>query len=166
VQPDGSFVVRGLPLGTYRVNIPQFAPDAYLKSVRYGSEEVLESGINLARPSGAVEVIVSLKGARVEGTVVNENGEPVEDATAVLIPEPKMRHLQHLFKVTRTDATGRFSIRGIAPGEYRLFAWEEIEPGLWLAPDFLASLERKGEPLRADPSATSAMQLKVLPSPN
>ena len=27
-----------------------------------------------------------------------------------------------------TDQEGRFTLRGITPGDYRIFAWEDIEP--------------------------------------
>jgi protocatechuate 3,4-dioxygenase beta subunit len=165
VTSDGNFIVRNLPQLTYRVQLTQVPQDCFLKSVKFSSEDALELGINLNR-RGTIEIVLSNKGARAEGTVVNNEGEPFAGATVVLIPDASRRHLTHLFKVATTDQAGRFSFRGIAPGNYQVIAWEDIEPGHWQVPEFLGTLERKGESLRADPSSFATLQLKALPAPN
>ena len=35
-------------------------------------------------------------------------------------------------------------MRGIPPGEYKLFSWEEVELGAWEDPEFLKPFEEKG----------------------
>lgn len=39
----------------------------------------------------------------------------------------------------------RFEVHGIAPGDYKLFSWEEIETSAWEDPEFLKLFEEKGE---------------------
>ena len=49
----------------------------------------------------------------------------------VLIPEAQGNRLD-LYRVTNTDEKGRFSIRGAAPGTYRLFAWDVLDANAYL----------------------------------
>ena len=42
-----------------------------------------------------------------------------------------------MFKSTTTDQAGAFSFRGLTPGKYKVYAWEEIENGAHQDPDFL-----------------------------
>ena len=50
-----------------------------------------------------------------------------------------------LYKSQSTDQYGRFDLRGIAPGDYKLFTWDEVEEGAWGDPDFLKPFEPKAE---------------------
>jgi hypothetical protein len=50
-----------------------------------------------------------------------------------------------LYKSGTTDQYGRFDIRGIVPGDYKLFSWEYVESGAWEDAEFLKPLEEKGE---------------------
>jgi hypothetical protein len=70
---------------------------------------------------------------------------PAAGVWVVLVPDEAHRNEFHLFKQRITDQYGRFDIRGIAPGDYRLFSWEQVEPNAWEDPDFLKPFEAKGE---------------------
>lgn len=47
--------------------------------------------------------------------------------------------------VEGTDQYGRFLLRGIPPGEYKLLAWEELEPRAYLDENFLRPIEEKAQ---------------------
>jgi hypothetical protein len=36
-------------------------------------------------------------------------------------------------------------LRGIAPGDYKLFSWVEVEADAWQDPEFLKQFEEKGQ---------------------
>jgi len=61
------------------------------------------------------------------------------------VPEASRRTQYRLYKPQTTDQYGRFELRGIAPGDYKLFSWEEVESGAWEDPEFLKPFEEKGE---------------------
>jgi len=63
----------------------------------------------------------------------------------VLVHEEAHRGSRRLYKPASTDQYGRFELRGIAPGDYKLFSWEEAESGSWEDPEFLRPFEEKGE---------------------
>ena len=50
-----------------------------------------------------------------------------------------------LYKSLTTDQYGHFNLRGIAPGDYKLFSWNQVEDGAWEDADFLKPFEEKGE---------------------
>ena len=80
-----------------------------------------------------------------QGTVMDADGLPLAGVTAVLVPEMSRRARFHLYKTAETDQYGHFEMRGIVPGDYKLFSWEEAEDGAWEDPDFLKPFEDKGE---------------------
>jgi hypothetical protein len=63
----------------------------------------------------------------------------------VLVPEETLRDQSHLYKAGTPDQYGRFDLRGIAPGDYKLFSWQEAEDGAWEDPEFLKPFEGQGE---------------------
>ncbi len=55
----------------------------------------------------------------------------------VLVPDPPHRGEKRLFKSITTDQNGHFVLQGIPPGDYKVFAWENIEHGAYTIPEFL-----------------------------
>ena len=77
--------------------------------------------------------------------MVDADGLPAAGVQVVLVPEEARRTIHRLYKSGTTDQYGRFDLRGIPPGDYKLFSWEEVEPGAWEDPEFLRPFEAKGE---------------------
>ena len=94
-----------------------------------------------------LDVVLASDGGQVEGVVSDANDKPVLGATVVLIPNDAA--LRTRFDYTRdavTDQAGHFELKGVAPGEYKLFAWDDIEESSWFDPDVLRGYEAKGKP--------------------
>jgi hypothetical protein len=49
-----------------------------------------------------------------------------------------------------TDQFGHYLLRGIAPGDYKLFCWDEVEDGAWEDPDFLRAYEDRGQKISVE----------------
>src|SRR5690242_11886671 len=72
---------------------------------------------------------------------------------------------QRLRDVTAmTDRYGNFSIKGIAPGGYKLFAFEEIEIGAYQDPGFLKRLENLGEAVSIREGSRENARIKMIPA--
>ena len=56
----------------------------------------------------------------------NDKAEPVDHAWVTLVP-PGASRTRTFFKFARTTPDGHFTLKGIAPGNYELFAWDEVE---------------------------------------
>ena len=66
------------------------------------------------------------------------------------------------FKMATTDAQGHFTIKGIAPGDYKLFAWEQSEDPDYQDPEFLKPYENQGEAVTIREGSHESVQLKLI----
>lgn len=57
---------------------------------------------------------------------------------------PDDRTRKDLVHSVATDQYGVYGIVGIAPGRYKVFAWERIEFSAWLDPNVVAEVETQG----------------------
>jgi len=75
----------------------------------------------------------------------------------VAVPDIAKRTTQRLFKSQTTDPYGKFDLHGLAPGTYKLFAWDGAESNAWEDEDFLKPFEDKGTKIEIrDQDATTA----------
>jgi len=164
VKADGAFVLENVAADDYEVRVFNAPPEAFVKSARLGGEDVLEEGLRVTGPvRGTLEVVVSLNGAVVDGAVTKD-GQAFSGATVALVPEGRRRERPQLFKTTTTDQYGRYTLRGISPGEYKVFAWEGIEPGAYQDPAFLRSYEEQGQEVRLTEGSRTTLELKLIPA--
>ncbi len=63
-----------------------------------------------------------------------------------------------------TDQYGRFMLRGIPPGSYKLFAWEAVERGAYQDAAFLRPYEEHGEPMQVKEGARLSVQVQLIPA--
>jgi hypothetical protein len=155
-----------VPPGTYFVELAGQGggnSDWYVKSVLAGGHDVNESGINVNGGSVVLDLVASPNGGVVDGVAVNAKGEPVANAVIVAIPEARLRGREGRYCKTVSDQSGRFTLRGITPGEYTLFAWESLDGEAYLNPDFLKSHEGQGSALRVGEGERKNIQLQVIP---
>lgn len=166
VSADGSFEWKSVPPGTYFVELAGQGggnSDWYVKSVLAGGRDVNESGINVNGGSVVLDVVASANGSVVDGVAVNAKGEPVSNAVIVAAPEARLRGREDRYCKTASDQSGRFTLRGIAPGEYTLFAWESLDGEAYLNPDFLKSYEGQGSALRVGEGERKSVQVQGIP---
>jgi protocatechuate 3,4-dioxygenase beta subunit len=161
-QSDGSFVLPQVMPGTYDVRVAGLSGTAYLKSIRLGSADFTERGLEIGpQGAGGLDLVVSLDGATVEGTVTNREQEPIV-ATIALVPSGPRASLPQLYKISTSDASGKFTLQGIAPGDYKVFAWEEIEQGSWFDPDVIKRYDSFGQSVNLREKGRETVQIKAV----
>lgn len=163
---DGSFVVRNVARDRYRIEVVNLPEDAYLKSVRLGSRDVLEHGLDLLEgaPGGVLEITLGSSPAQVEGVVQQETQGTASGAIVTLVPDPPRPERNDLYRTANTDQNGRFSIKSIAPGTYRLYAWEELEAGAQADPDLLKQHESRSVKVDLRGNSRESVQLTLVGS--
>jgi uncharacterized surface anchored protein len=163
VHHDGSFTLSNVAAGHYQLHIGGLPEDYYVKSARLGDKDLLESGLDGARAGTALlEVAVSSLGGQVEGVVLDAEEQPAAGAAVVLVPEPARRAQSRFYREVTTDQYGRYYIKGVAPGDYKLFAWEDVETGAYEDPDFLTPFEPLGESLTIRAGRHENKELKLI----
>jgi protocatechuate 3,4-dioxygenase beta subunit len=146
-----SFVLKDVFDGTYRLSVMGQSKDCYVQSIRYGSNEAVEAGFTVVRGTqSSLEVTISSRGARVEGAVTDQDKLPITGVWVVLVPDQARRDQSHLYHKVATDQFGHYLLRGIAPGDYKLFCWDEVEDGAWEDPDFLRAYEDRGQKISVE----------------
>jgi Carboxypeptidase regulatory-like domain len=146
-----SYVLKDVFDGTYRLGVFGQSKDCYVKSIRYGSSEALDGGFTVFRGAQAsLEVTISSRGARVQGAVTDKDKLPVTGVWVVLVPDEAHRDQSRLYQKAATDQYGHFLLRGIAPGDYKIFCWDEVEDGAWEDPDFLRTFEDRGQKISVE----------------
>lgn len=164
VQPNGTFALQQVGAGDYRLTVTGMPRNAYVKMARLGGIDILNSGLHVDRqPTGELQVLVSPNTAALDGTVTDEKQEPAINVTIVLVPDPAHRTRWDLYRTVSTDALGKFHVEGVAPGDYKVFAWEDVETGAWQDPDFIRAYEDRGKAVRLGEGAQSNIELKVIP---
>jgi hypothetical protein len=165
VKGDGTFVMENVYDGNYRLRIVGFPEEYYVKSAREGGSEVLESGmtVNRSQPPARLEIVLSRDGGRVDGSVLQEQ-RPVGGAWVVLVPDPPHRDCAEMYSMKATDAFGRFSLLGLPPGDFKLFAWEPLQGTDYTDPDFLRAFEDRGTAVHIEERQQQTMQLDLISS--
>ncbi|HEY6268489.1 MAG TPA: carboxypeptidase-like regulatory domain-containing protein [Candidatus Acidoferrum sp.] len=160
VQPDGSFELKNVSVDSYRVNVTGPAPDAYLKTARYGSSDALHSFRVSSGSEAILELVGSTRGARIQGVVMNSDPVPASDVWVTLIPEDSNQ--KRLFQSVRSREDGKFEFRGVAPGNYLLFSWDNVEEHEWDDPEFLKPFKSQGVSVRVTEGETKTTHLTVI----
>jgi len=160
----GSFNYPTVRPGEIRFLLLRPPPGMYYKAARLGTREVLDSGFELtSQPADLLEVILSPNAATITVTVVDENQKPVQGATAAIIAsDPARRKRQDLNKSAASNASGQVVFDGLAPGEYKVFAWEEIAPGAWQNPETLRTYDSRGQSVRLIENSRENIMLRVI----
>jgi hypothetical protein len=87
-------------------------------------------------------------------------------ASVVLVPSMALRQNLQLYKRATSNANGEFSFRGIAPGEYKLFAWPSPPPGQAEEnAQYLAPFESRGTTVNVMTGGPTTAQVTVQPLP-
>jgi len=163
VKPDGTFIFREVPEGSYRINFFPVPAGFYLKSS--GAADVLETGITVGRGHSppALDLILSPGAGRIDGTVKSDE-QSVPGASVALVPDGKGRGQPNLYRQALTDSLGRFAMRNIVPGDYTLFAWEQMDRGAYFDPEFLGKYEDRGKAVHVEEGGHLSVQLDVIPA--
>ena len=162
LRPDGSFTFRDVPEGTYHIKVLPLPDGYYLKAS--GEGDAVEAGVRVARNHGAaVELTLSTGAGRITGTIAKDQ-QPSAGATVVLVPDAPRRGQPRFYRQALSDSRGNFTISSIAPGDYKLFAWQEIDRGMYLDPDFLQFYEDSGKSVRVDEGTNVTLQLELIPA--
>lgn len=164
-EADGSFRLDGIAPGDFLISTIHGVPeDAYVQSIRLGDEDILESGLHLSGPTNALlEVVIGANAGSLEGSVVDSRNQPLANRTVVLVPDGRLSQRTDLYKNASTDALGRFRMHGLTPGDYKLFAWEDIQTGAWKDTDFMRAYEGRATPVHVNEGTNSDVQLTVIP---
>jgi hypothetical protein len=152
VSSDGSIRLSGVTAGIWRIAFESLPEDLWLKTESFAGNEI-PAGEFTANEStrGQLRIVLAANGGQISGTVTFAS-QPTR-ATVILAPSaPELRGFHQFYRVTNATERGTFTIKGVRPGSYKLFAFQEIEPFTWFDPEVLQAVESLAEPVLVNKS--------------
>jgi len=136
-ESDGSFTIRGVPPGRWTIEFRGSSADGEPYVPEYWGDRPYRSQARyLDLTAGAVLTKLNAqlsRGGSVSGRLSGPDGAPVANAEVHLqsaeTPSTGV-HEQEATTGATTDETGRYTVRGIAPGNWRLFFYAPAGSGL------------------------------------
>jgi hypothetical protein len=164
VAADGSFnIEQGCPDGHFRISVAPLGGDLYIEDIRQGSSSIYDAGFEIrGRNPDPIQVIIKSGAGTLDGTVQDAAGKPMLGGTVALVPATR-RQNDALYYTGRTDSTGAFILRGIAPGDYKLFAWDVMPTGAHTNAAFLEKYEERASSVTIAPGARVTSNLTAIP---
>jgi hypothetical protein len=147
VKGNGSFAMMKVAPGDFRLTLAGLPPNTYIKSATLGLNDLLADGLHiLSGTTDSLEIILGTDVGEVTGVAVGAKKEVVTNSVVVLVPDSlPLRGRVDLYQNTTADTSGRFNFKAVPPGDYKLFAWDYVEPGAWMYPPFLQPYESSGK---------------------
>lgn len=135
LSTDGTFTLAGVTPGRFRVTatVPTTAgpPLWALESVAMDGRDVTDQLVDIG-PGETRSLIVTFTDqiAELTGTITNVAGVPVTDYFVLVAPADRQywTHPSRRIVNTRPDVGGRFTFRGLPPGDYRIAVTTDLVP--------------------------------------
>ena len=167
LDADGTFTLPNLVDGQFFISAVTPMPvDAYVSEIRLDARSVFDDNI-ISIGKGAdenLEVTVTRGGATIQGTVQDAKKNPVA-ARITLVPDMPRRGNALLYKTATSSGTGTFTLNGVAPGNYKLFAWEQNPAGAEQDADFIRDYDVLGTSVNVSAGmALTNIQVTLIPA--
>jgi hypothetical protein len=143
---NGDFTIPKIILpATYSIEFDM--PDGvYLADIRQGDRSIKRDAAIALR--GEVPELIQVVLGRSPGSLRGRLASAGLDMTVVLVPDRSLRPNSMLYYTSRAERDNTFEIKNVAPGDYKLFAWDGVLSTAWMNNDFLQKYEDRGVPVK------------------
>jgi hypothetical protein len=157
--------------GPRRFTLGTAPPGWYLKSAIVNGADAADTPFDFGLKGGLfrdVEVVVSSNGARLNGAVTNDKGEPVTDYAAIVFSTDRDRWFRNSsrVKLARPTQTGAFTVDALPPGDYFVVALNRLDgtpaAGEWQSPSLLESLSSRASRITLTEGETRTSTLRLI----
>jgi hypothetical protein len=133
--------------GIWDIDVGPLPPGGFIKAMRLGEQDVLTEDMTIEPTTReSLHVVVSTRGAVVSGTVTVPQGlNRSARARVLLAPSGKYAQVLSFYAEASADESGHFEFKGVTPGKYKLYAFEELQPAAYDDPGFLKAYEKLSE---------------------
>lgn len=134
-----------------------------MSSIRHANTESTNEIFEVVRGEERVQITLKAAAARIQGRVVSEDRTVAALAQVVLMRERANAPGEFDAKPAVFDQTGAFRLDGIAPGDYRLFAFESVPEHMWLDPAFFEAMKSRALDVKTEESEAKTIRATVIP---
>jgi hypothetical protein len=167
VEPSGEFKFPAVPPGRFALQIAT-PSGLYLADLRIGTKSIYNDGVITVGTEPLDPVSLELKpgGGTVRVTIGNRDAAPAGGPLKRMVMVPSARRDNALlYKVILVDDRGLATVENVAPGDYKVFAFQELPPGgAEQNRDFMAKYEGFGVTIDVAAGQTVDVQVPWIPS--
>jgi hypothetical protein len=157
VKPDGTFRIPRIVPNRYSVQVDGLPDNVYVKSVHFEGRDITGQDLDLASGAGgALEIVLSPDAAGIAGIVRAADGEAAAGATVQVCAG------DDTVKYVSSDENGQYKVGGLPPGDYRVLAWEEVDPGLSLDAAFRSHFESQTAAVKLSERAHPTVEVHLI----
>jgi hypothetical protein len=172
---EGSFETASVETGFALANVAatayfvslggRGASNYFVKSIRAGNTEFPGSLLDLRRTGVVpITVVLSDKGAGLNIALKTDSPDPA-NTTVLLIPDiPDAALRERRVKELSADQNNIYAVKNVPPGDYRLFAWRDIEEEAWNDPDFWNLIRERGVSVKLRDSDRQSIEIPLIPA--
>jgi Carboxypeptidase regulatory-like domain len=159
LESKGTFRIRNVPDGRYRIDLKGLHGPCFLKEVRLKRQYASDRQIEI-QGNSSVELILSSQVGKISGTV-SALGEQVAKRFVIAIPTSLgPGEFADFIGITSTDEKGRFALNGLIPGGYRIIAVSKIDSTDYLDSEFWE--QHRAIEISVEPGESKNVELKVV----
>jgi protocatechuate 3,4-dioxygenase beta subunit len=120
---DRTFILSGL-FGRRVLEVGNVPRGWYVKAIRYHGEDILDVPVQFksGTQSSDLQIIVSTRGARVSGRVIDDRGDPVRGAPLMLLQADRPQPTVVQSMMATSAATGAYRLGPVRGGDYFVVA--------------------------------------------
>jgi hypothetical protein len=149
--------------GKHTIVVPSVGT-IYIKSMFYGSQDVSSGVIADVQPGSSLAITVGVDPGVIDGTVQAGSLEPGTPVVVMAIPDDTHAQRNDLMRITGGSAEGTFTLPGLAPGDYRVFALATQDYDDYLNRELLKLLEGKAAAVTVHANGHEQASLTPVPA--
>ena len=164
VAPNGTFEVVGSLSGRYRFFLLPLPDNFYVSEARLNGARVTSEVLSIPKDAiSELRIELSPDGGEVRGRVLDRDGQPLTGVQGLLLPDPLPRTLDR-YREVYLDAEGLFVLRGVPPGTWRIYVWEDFDLFAYFDPDLLRRSTPDATPVRVDARSRILLEIEAIRS--
>jgi len=169
VNPDGTFDIRDLMPGLYRMSMtiapPRPSTSLWLRSATLDGRELLDSPIDMESLGSVTDVVAALSDRHTElsGVLQTADGQPDRDDTVMVFPADRglWQRWSRRIRAARTAIDGRYAFVDLPPGDYILAPVTDATSTVSLSAELLEQMVSAGVKVTIGEGERKTQDLRV-----
>jgi hypothetical protein len=157
--PNEQLAIKNAFPGTYRVAVQAFQP-YYIESIRSGSLDLLDQPVTITAGGAAAPILITLRDDSATLTVkVMQDGQPAAGGAVLVIPtaHPSDTDFPRFW-----EGGNQLTVGGLAPGDYRVYAFDSVENLEYANPEALREFAGKSQQVTLEPNGSATVTLELI----